>query len=58
MDDELSERYFKILQQTEAVVMANPTVVSEMETIPKKYAKPIEKAKAILGKKDDKAKPQ
>lgn len=51
-NNEIEERYFKNLEQTGAVVMANPSFVSEMEAIPKKYSESIEKVKALLEKKD------
>lgn len=51
-NNEIEERYFKNLEQTRAVVMANPSFVSEMEAIPKKYSESIEKVKALLEKKD------
>jgi hypothetical protein len=55
-NNEIAERYFKILEQTGAVVMANPSFVSEMEAIPKKYSESIEKVRALLEKKDTETK--
>jgi len=58
MNDEIAQRYLSILQQTGVFVMANPSFVSEMEVITKKYAASIEKVRTVLEKKDSETKPQ
>jgi hypothetical protein len=51
--DEIGKRYWSALQQLGAVLKANPSVVSEMQAIQKKYSTSIEKVRTILDNKPD-----
>ena len=57
-NEETSKKYFDKMEELSRIQQKNPNIKSELEAIPKKYAKTIEKVWSKLEKKDQTNEPQ